>query len=101
MLKRFIYRNWQRIHGVRRMELGVLEKYLDLDVPRRILDLGSGKGAFSGVLARGGQDVVGVDPSDAAARIAKTYVDPAGRFVLGRGEALPFASGQFDRAVSV
>ncbi len=44
---------------------------------------------------------MGVDPSASAARIAKTYVDPDGRFVLGAGEALPLSSGRFDRAVSV
>ena len=36
-----------------------------------------------------------------AAGIAKVYVNPAGNFVLGTGEALPFASERFDRAVSV
>ena len=100
-LKRFVYRNWQKVHGVRRLELAVLTQYLDLRVGQRILDVGSGKGAFCGVLARGGQDVVGVDPSAAAARIAKTYVNPDGDFVLGVGEDLPFSSERFDRVVSV
>jgi SAM-dependent methyltransferase len=100
-IKRFVYRNWQRVHGVRRLELAVLKRYLELDGGQRILDVGSGKGAFCGELARSGQDVVGVDPSGAAAGIAKTYVNPDGNFVLGAGEALPFSSGRFDRAVSV
>lgn len=100
-IKRFVYRNWQKVHGVRRLELAVLTRYLDLRGGQRILDVGSGKGAFCGVLARGGHDVVGVDPSVAAARIAKTYVNPDGDFVLGTGEELPFSSGRFDRAVSV
>ena len=100
-LNRFVYRNWQRVHGVRRLELAVLERYLALEGRSRILDIGSGKGAFCGVLARGGHDAVGVDPSASAARIAKTWVNPDGDFVLGTGEALPFSSGGFDRAVSV
>jgi ubiquinone/menaquinone biosynthesis C-methylase UbiE len=100
-LKRFVYRKWQRVHGVRRMELGVLERYLELGQGQRILDVGSGKGAFCGELARRGHEVIGVDPSGAAARIAKSYVNPEGRFVLATGEALPVSSGRFDRAVSV
>src|ERR1700693_6628811 len=100
-IKTFVYRNWQRVHGVRRLELAVLTRYLDLRVGQRILDVGSGKGAFCGVLARGGHDVVGVDPSAAAVAIAKTYVDPGGLFVLASGGAGPFSSESFDRAVSV
>jgi SAM-dependent methyltransferase len=100
-IKRFVYRNWQRVHGVRRLELALLTRYLELDGRQRIVDVGSGKGAFCGVLARGGHDAVGVDPSASAAGIAKTHVDPEGDFVLGTGEALPFSSGRFDRAVSV
>ncbi len=100
-LKRFIYRHWQRVHGVRRLELAVLTRFLELGGRQRVLDVGSGKGAFCGELARAGHDVVGVDPSGSATRIAKTYVDSRGRFVLGTGEALPLSSGEFDRAVSV
>jgi len=100
-LKRFVYRNWQSVHGVRRMELAVLRRYLDLRRGLRLLDVGSGKGAFCGELARAGYEVVGVDPSAAATSIAKTHVNPHGKFVLGAGEALPFPPGQFDRAVSV
>jgi ubiquinone/menaquinone biosynthesis C-methylase UbiE len=83
------------------MEHGVLKRYLELDRPLRILDLGSGRGAFCGELARQGNEVVGVDPSGQFTRIAKTYVNPSGRFVLGTGEALPLSSECFDRAVSV
>src|SRR5262249_47162634 len=100
-LKRFIYRNWQGVHGVRRMELSVLTRYLELGNPKRILDVGSGKGAFAGKLSRAGHDVVGVDPSAKAAGIARRFVDSKGKVVLGQGEAQPVSSGSFDRAVSV
>jgi SAM-dependent methyltransferase len=99
--KKLVYRNWQRVHGVRRLELSVLTRYLDLAAGQRILDVGSGKGAFCGELARGGHAVVGVDPSGTATRIAKKYVNPEGAFVLGAGESLPFSPERFDRAVSV
>jgi SAM-dependent methyltransferase len=100
-IKRFVYRNWQRVHGVRRLELAVLLPYLDLKRGQRVLDVGSGKGAFCGALARAGHEAVGVDPSPAAVAIAKTYVNPGGLFVLGSGEAAPFSAESFDRAVSV
>jgi SAM-dependent methyltransferase len=102
-IKRFVYRNWQRVHGVRRLELAVLRRYLDLDHGRgqRVLDVGSGKGAFCGALARAGHEAVGLDPSPGAVAIAKTYVNPSGLFVLGSGEAAPFSAESFDRAVSV
>jgi SAM-dependent methyltransferase len=99
--KRFVYRNWQRVHGVRRLELAVLSRYLNLTGRQRVLDVGSGKGAFCGELARAGHSVVGVDPSTPAAAIAKTYVNPGGDFVLGGGEALPFSDERFDRVISV
>jgi SAM-dependent methyltransferase len=100
-IKKFVYRNWQRVHGVRRLELAVLTEYLELERGRRILDVGSGKGAFCGALSRAGYDVVGVDSSGTAVGIAKTCVEREGKFVLGVGEALPFSPGSFDRAVSV
>ena len=83
------------------MELAVLSRYLELNGRKRILDVGSGKGAFAGKLARAGHEVVGVDPSAKAAGIARSYVDPRGKVVLGEGEALPFKPASFDRAVSV
>jgi len=99
--RRFVYRHWQRFHGVRRLELATLARYLDLSPGQGVLDLGSGKGAFCGVLARAGFEVVGVDPSLAALAIARTDVDSSGRFVAGAGEDLPLSSEAFDRAISV
>jgi SAM-dependent methyltransferase len=99
--RRIVYRHWQRFHGVRRLELRTLAAYLELSAGQRILDLGSGKGAFCGTLARRGHFAVGVDPSIAAVSIARTDVDSNGRFLAASGEALPLSSEQFDRAVSV
>ena len=101
LARRIGYRHWQRFHGVRRLELATLLRYLELSPGQRILDVGSGKGAFAGALARGGLRPVGADPSLAAVAIAKRWVDGDGRFLLAAGEALPLASESFDRAVSV
>jgi 2-polyprenyl-6-hydroxyphenyl methylase/3-demethylubiquinone-9 3-methyltransferase len=99
--RRIVYRHWQRFHGVRRLELATLSRYLELSAGQRVLDLGSGKGAFCGVLARAGFEVVGVDPSLMALAIARTDVDSSGRFVAAAGEDLPVSAGAFDRAISV
>lgn len=99
--RRIVFRNWQRVHGVRRLELAILRGYLDLSPGQRILDLGSGKGAFCGVLARKGLRTLGIDPSMASLAIAKRYVDRESRFAACAGEALPLAAESFDRAVSV
>lgn len=99
--RRTVYRHWQRFHGVRRLELATLRRYLDLEGRHRVLDVGSGKGALCGALARGGHRVIGVDPSARALRIAKRYAAPSTPFVLGDGERLAFADARFDRAVSV
>lgn len=101
LLKALVYRHWQKFHGVRRLELATLERYLDLSGAERVLDVGSGKGAFCGVLSRAGYRVVGVDPSAPAVSIAKRHVGAEIPFVLGSGESLPLRAGQFDRAVSV
>ncbi|HKD11171.1 MAG TPA: class I SAM-dependent methyltransferase [Thermoanaerobaculia bacterium] len=99
--RRIVYRHWQLFHGVRRLELATLSRYLELAPGRRVLDLGSGKGAFCGKLARRGFFSAGVDPSLSALAIARAHVDPAGRFLAGAGEDLPLAAGAFERAVSV
>jgi SAM-dependent methyltransferase len=99
--RRIVYRHWQRFHGVRRLELAALMRYLELSPGQRILDIGSGKGALGGVLARKGLVCVGVDPSLPGAAIAKRWVDRNGRWVAGSGEELPLSSERFDRAVSV
>jgi SAM-dependent methyltransferase len=100
-LRRLVYRHWQKFHGVRRRELAVLSGYLDPRPGDRILDLGSGKGAYCGTLARKGSRPTGVDPSLSALSIAHTWVDGAGRFVGASGESLPLQDGAFDKAVSV
>ncbi|HMF10106.1 MAG TPA: class I SAM-dependent methyltransferase [Thermoanaerobaculia bacterium] len=99
--RRIVYRHWQRFHGVRRLELATLSRYLELAPGQRVLDVGSGKGAFCGQLARRGFFSAGVDPSLSALALARAHVDPAGRFLAGAGEDLPLAAGVFERAVSV
>src|SRR5215471_13038643 len=99
-VRRIVYRHWQRFHGVRRLELATLSRYLDLSPSQWIVDVGSGKGAFPGALSRRGLRVVGVDPSYGAVAIAKRWVGGA-QFVSAAGERLPLDSETFDRAVSV
>jgi SAM-dependent methyltransferase len=72
----------------------VLER-LDPRPATRLLDAGCGSGLFAAMVAERGAAVTGID---AAAGLV-TYAGaacPAGRFVVGDLERLPFADGDFD-----
>lgn len=65
------------------------------DPARRVLDLGSGDGAFARMLDQAGHETFCVDRSPAAARhVADRRTD--GRQLIARAEALPLADQQFD-----
>ncbi len=65
-----------------------------------VLDLGVGGGWLSARLIAAGCDVTGVDPSpDVLVRARRRM--PAGRFLEGRGEALPLADAAVHKAASV
>jgi ubiquinone/menaquinone biosynthesis C-methylase UbiE len=64
-----------------------------------VLDAGCGTGLSMGPLAARGMQLVGVDPSPPMLAAAKLAV-PAATFSEGSVEALPFADGTFDAAVS-
>lgn len=65
------------------------------DVPRRVLDLASGRGALAQTLAGGGHQVFTVDrSSESTARLA--YQLPTGLHVVAQAEALPYTDQQFD-----
>ncbi len=66
---------------------------------RRALDVGCGEGRFCRLMRDLGIDPVGIDPTDALLRRARDR-DPAGTYIPGRAEALPFADGAFDLVVS-
>ena len=70
---------------------------------RKILDIGSGTGFLSLILAEMGYDVVGVDISEEMLENAKKKTVDRGvklEFKLGDAEALPFKSGFFDAIVN-
>ena len=70
---------------------------------QRVLDAGCGTGALARLLASRGHDVVGIDVSPEAVRIARRSADEASvqaRFVAGDARDLPrFVPGPFDVAV--
>ena len=77
----------------RMVELGDLGR-------RTILDVGCGTGRLALALAqRHGATVTGLDSSPEMLSVARRK-DPAGEWVLGRAESLPFDDGAFERAVS-
>jgi len=63
-------------------------------MPPRLLDIGCGDARFAADAGRVAR-VVGVDVSHRALSFARGFV-PAGAFLAGGGEALPFASNAFD-----
>lgn len=70
-----------------------------LPPPCRTLEVGCGEGRVSRDLRGRGYDVVGLDSSEtllAAAREA----DPAGEYVLGQAETLPFDAASFELVVA-
>jgi SAM-dependent methyltransferase len=66
---------------------------------RSALDVGCGEGRFCRLLQQRGIDTIGVDPTAALIEEARRR-DSAGRYVLGRAEALEFADHSFDLVVS-
>jgi ubiquinone/menaquinone biosynthesis C-methylase UbiE len=64
-----------------------------------VLDVGCGTGISMQPLVARGVRVTGLDPSTEMLAAGKLAV-PAATFVLGNAEALPFADGSFDAAVS-
>jgi len=65
----------------------------------RALDVGCGEGRVCRLLAAGGVDTVGLDPTPALLAVAQAR-DPRGRYVEGTAERLPFTAGRFDLVVS-
>jgi ubiquinone/menaquinone biosynthesis C-methylase UbiE len=67
---------------------------------RRVLDIGCGTGRLAEILAKQhGARVSGVDPSPEMLEVAQRRRIPGLELVQGRAEELPFADGQFERAV--
>lgn len=65
------------------------------DRPRRVLDLGSGRGSFARLLGDAGHQVFALDRSlPKVAQVARRL--PTGLHVSARAEALPFVDRQFD-----
>ena len=63
---------------------------------KRILDLGCGEGRFSHILAGRGARTVGIDPIRRLIEEACSKASTAERYVMGSGDALPFAGESFD-----
>jgi SAM-dependent methyltransferase len=65
----------------------------------RVLDVGCGEGRFCRMLAAAGATTTGIDPTAALVAEARRR-DPAGWYLRGVAEFLPFAGGTFDLVVS-
>lgn len=66
---------------------------------RDAIDVGCGEGRFCRVLQQHGIRTLGIDPTPALITRARE-LDPAGRYEIGRAEALAAPDGAFDLAVA-
>lgn len=65
----------------------------------RVLDLGCGEGRFCRMLAARGARCTGIDLTGRMVATARAR-DPAGAYIRGTAESLPFADASFDLVVS-
>jgi ubiquinone/menaquinone biosynthesis C-methylase UbiE len=92
-----------RTPSPRRVELWtrVFQRYIDPDARLTILDLGSGIGTWSEVLAEAFRaQVVGVEPAARMRAVAAAeHAHPRVRYVEGAGERIPLAAHSCDAAL--
>jgi len=69
------------------------------DRPSRVLDVGCGTGKWAALLASSGHDVSGIEPSMEMLCRARARVKADLR--QGKGEALPWPDGSFDRVIYI
>jgi ubiquinone/menaquinone biosynthesis C-methylase UbiE len=79
----------------------VLARYVDSNHHPTILDLGSGTGAYSQLLAEAfDASVIGVEPSARMRRVAeREHADPRVRYLDGAAERIPLPDDSCDRSV--
>jgi SAM-dependent methyltransferase len=80
--------------------IAAVQKHLSLMAPLgRALDVGCGAGRSTAALGAIAQHTVGIEPVETML-VHRRVVAPGLSFVVGLGEALPFASGAFDIATA-
>ena len=73
----------------------VVSLCLDGITAARVLDVGTGTGAFAEAFAGHGLEVTGIDPNPELLSLARDYA-PQARFLQGIAEKLPFDDASFD-----
>jgi len=88
-----------RLRSSERTELLEVERVINLCLegiaPVNVLDVGTGSGLFAEAFARRGLEVTGLDPNLEMLETARSFV-PAGTFVEGTAEDIPFPDDSFD-----
>lgn len=83
-------------------EYMLLKAMLRPEAKASLIDIGCGTGYFTRRLARDMSGrVVGIDPDEEALRFARAHAVRDEVYQNAKGEALPFADGEFDFSVSV
>lgn len=90
--------DWKWLVRLRELELKMLLDGSGGSAFRRVLEIGSGRGATTGGLSRRFPSMVAVDLSEVALREAKKAKKGPGKvhFVLADAQGLPFKAGSFD-----
>lgn len=83
-------------------EYALLKAMLRPEAKASLIDIGCGTGYFTRRLARDMSGrVVGIDPDEEALCFARSHAVRGEVYQNAKGEALPFADGEFDFSVSV
>jgi len=96
--------NWIRCvdRGDRNREFLLDQAMLDLVGEAKgikALDVGCGEGRFCRILAKRGAQITGLEPTTHLIETARER-DPAGSYIQGRGEELPFEDDSFDLVIA-
>ncbi len=92
-----IAQGYDKLHGDEQLnKLNEIKKHLNLKPNQTLLDVGCGSGISTSFFDC---QATGVDPSRQLINIAKTKRE--GKYLIGKAEALPFASNSFDCVLSV
>ena len=101
LLNRTLFPHVQKLHSIRRVELGTITRFLQPKPGEKILDIGCGKGFYCGFLASKKCVPFGIDPLENDIALARQFQSPSIEFKVSQGERLPFEDQYFDKAVSV
>ncbi|MFH1174018.1 MAG: class I SAM-dependent methyltransferase [archaeon] len=93
-----IAQSYDRLYGEEQIHKAkLIRRRLKITATTNLLDVGCGTAIYSQLFDC---TYTGIDPSEKLLFLAETH-NPAGTFVLGTAESLPFAKGSFDIVIAI